>query len=239
MQTCFTGQKTMRDTDAPHRTDPATLRAVADTLAPKGGAEDVFIAVLTLRAIAAEKEAQAAPAGDLVETVALAIGRAYGTTAAPLGAAYAALSAITAAGYEIRPRGEATPEPDGYLTSWHKRQVGAEWHYTEKPRKDWRDVGLDVKPFWFAPPKATHSPGEDLGGGMVAVPAGTVNDLIAAVQPFRSAWDRAITAVGDATLGEIGAIAKHHVAAVDIKRLSEALAALRSEQSEPKEHPHD
>jgi hypothetical protein len=47
----------------------------------------------------------------------------------------------------------APPEPDGYLTSWHKRQVGAQWHYTEKPRKDWREVGVDVKPFWFHPPR--------------------------------------------------------------------------------------
>jgi hypothetical protein len=102
-------------TDTTISTDPATLRDLAATLRM----DEVRVCPHYLKldlladtydAIAAEKEAQAAPAGDLVETVALAIGRAYGTTAAPLGAADAALSAIAAAGYEIRPRGETAAD---------------------------------------------------------------------------------------------------------------------------------
>ena len=103
-------------TGTPTSTDPATLRGMAEsmeTAAVRMPPEQLNVIAILLgqaainRAIAAEKEAQAAP-----------------------------------------------PAPDGYLTSWHKRQVGAQWHYTEKPRADWREVGLDVKPFWFRPPRA-------------------------------------------------------------------------------------
>jgi hypothetical protein len=64
MQTCFTGQKTMRDTDTPRiSTDPATLRAFADDLtrAFPYGVSAMNNAAYALRAIAAEKEAQTAP----------------------------------------------------------------------------------------------------------------------------------------------------------------------------------
>jgi hypothetical protein len=98
-------------TDPTISTDPATLRDLAATLRM----DEVRVCPHYLKldlladtydAIAAEKEAQAAPAGDLVALVENAIEIGPETTEKPRARCHAenALRAIAAAGYEIRPR---------------------------------------------------------------------------------------------------------------------------------------
>jgi hypothetical protein len=131
-------------------TDAATLRGMAEgmeTAAVRMPPEQLNVIAILLcqaainRAIAAEKEAQAAP-GDLVEQIARALCAAdsgkYGDpeckTVGPdcqcWDRAAAALSAITAAGYEIRPRGEAAGQVGRRLA-----EVTAERDAAEKIRE--------------------------------------------------------------------------------------------------------
>jgi hypothetical protein len=181
-------------TDTTISTDPATLRAVADTLAPKGGAEDVFIAVLTLRAIAVEKEAQAAPAADLRAAIGKSLDDFFGSLHSER--IDAVISAITAAGYEIRPRGEATA-----ATGWRLVPVQPTEEMLEA-LKSAQSEGLTLADsLWaanYAAPKTpeirprAYTAGESLGSELVAAPASEMTEaMMRAAYKYLS--DRSVT----------------------------------------------
>jgi hypothetical protein len=212
-------------TDTTISTDPATLRELAATLRM----DEVRVCPHYLKldlladtydAIAAEKEAQAAP-GDLIELLARAIVRGNGAEIVASDAewqqsvahhqkmvaahpsyskgrglvidafrnAEIALSAITAAGYEIRPRGEAPSELWAmlYLHDWDPdgkaypeiHAVYRSWKEAEEARRSKiKPDGYHVRRVRFGgalphdDPRKMQSirPGESLGGGLVAVP---------------------------------------------------------------------
>jgi hypothetical protein len=192
-------------TDTTISTDPATLRLYADEIDRANGCiasewgggddEDLLAAAAYLRAIAAEKEAQVAP-GDLRATVIEGIRGAVNLDQNARGAgscfvkictipvplcsclhnlADAALSAITAAGYEIRPRGE-TAEPAAW--SYERARMffadgsPSEWGatmFSRSPPHDPPDTIRNLTPLYRWP--RAYTAGASLGGGLVAVPA--------------------------------------------------------------------
>jgi hypothetical protein len=184
----------MANTDTTISTDPDTLRAEGmEPMSPavQKAMQRFHDRAAEIDAIAAEKEAQAAPPEDLRKEVQIAfeaVGRRYWTDdqyePGPYDHADAALTAIAAAGYEIRPRGGAT-EPAAW--SYERARMffadgsPAEWGatmFSRSPPHDPPDTIRNLTPLYRWP--RAYTAGESLGSELVAAPEEPTDEMVEA-----------------------------------------------------------